>query len=318
MAVTIKQMAKELGLSPASISLALRGKPRMSPETIRRVQELAKKLDYVQSNIGRALQSRQSRLIGYLLPGVTRTFYNEILQGAGEETAAHGYGLLVGWVNPGDEHVEHQVNLMLEKDIDGLIISESNHLLDPYLPRFTRRNKPVIFCSSIAPKKYIEVITDNFYGGFLAVETLAEFGHRHVLGCTELPDRFKGNRAAARQYGLRLSRYHRIEDAVAILMKHRDITAVAAYSDHQALDIIYQLRQSGRRIPEDISVIGFNDGPMAARPEFQLTTIAQQRLELGRTAVRCLIGMIHTPDHHPVSQYLKPKLILRNTVQKRS
>ncbi len=199
MAVTIKQMAKELGLSPASISLALRGKPRMSPETIRRVQELAKKLDYVQSNIGRALQSRQSRLIGYLLPGVTRTFYNEILQGAGEETAAHGYGLLVGWVNPGDEHVEHQVNLMLEKDIDGLIISESNHLLDPYLPRFTRRNKPVIFCSSIAPKKYIEVITDNFYGGFLAVETLAEFGHRHVLGCTELPDRFKGNRAAARQ-----------------------------------------------------------------------------------------------------------------------
>ena len=148
MAVTIKQMAKELGLSPASISLALRGKPRMSPETIRRVQELAKKLDYVQSNIGRALQSRQSRLIGYLLPGVTRTFYNEILQGAGEETAAHGYGLLVGWVNPGDEHVEHQVNLMLEKDIDGLIISESNHLLDPYLPRFTRRNKPVIFCSS--------------------------------------------------------------------------------------------------------------------------------------------------------------------------
>ena len=247
MAVTIKQMAKELGLSPASISLALRGKPRMSPETIRRVQELAKKLDYVQSNIGRALQSRQSRLIGYLLPGVTRTFYNEILQGAGEETAAHGYGLLVGWVNPGDEHVEHQVNLMLEKDIDGLIISESNHLLDPYLPRFMRRNKPVIFCSSIAPKKYIEVITDNFYGGFLAVETLAEFGHRHVLGCTELPDRFKGNRAAARQYGLRLSRYHRIEDAVAILMKHRDITAVAAYSDHQALDIIYQLPPSVRR-----------------------------------------------------------------------
>ena len=181
-----------------------------------------------------------------------------------------------------------------------------------------RRNKPVIFCSSIAPKKYIEVITDNFYGGFLAVETLAEFGHRHVLGCTELPDRFKGNRAAARQYGLRLSRYHRIEDAVAILMKYRDITAVAAYSDHQALDIIYQLRQSGRRVPEDISVIGFNDGPMAARPEFQLTTIAQQRLELGRTAVRCLIGMIHTPDQHPVSQYLKPKLILRNTVQKRS
>ena len=57
---------------------------------------------------------------------------------------------------------------------------------------------------------------------------------------------------------------------------------------------------------------------MAARPEFQLTTIAQQRLELGRTAVRCLIGMIHTPDQHPVSQYLKPKLILRNTVQKRS
>ena len=101
-------------------------------------------------------------------------------------------------------------------------------------------------------------------------------------------------------------------------MKHRDITAVAAYSDHQALDIIYQLRQSGRRVPEDITVIGFNDGPMAARPEFQLTTIAQQRLELGRTAVRCLIGMIHTPDHHPVSQYLKPKLILRNTVQKRS
>lgn len=79
MAVTIKEMAKELGLSPAAVSLALRGKSRIAPETVRRVRDLAREWDYVQNNIGRALQSRRSRLIGYLLPGATRTFYNEIL-----------------------------------------------------------------------------------------------------------------------------------------------------------------------------------------------------------------------------------------------
>ena len=316
MPVTIKEMAKELGLSPAAVSLALRGKSRIAPETVRRVRDLAREWDYVQNNIGRALQSRRSRLIGYLLPGVTRTFYNEILQGAGEETAAHDYGLLVGWVNPGDEHVEHQVQLMLEKNIDGLIVSENNHLLDSYLTRFARRNTPVIFCSSHAPDGCMEVITDNFHGGFLAVETLAEFGHRNMLGCTMLPERFKGNLAAAEQFGIRISSYDLPEHAVELLLKDSSITAVAAYSDDQALDIIHQLRLAGRRVPEDVSVIGFNDGPLAERPEFQLTTIAQQRLELGHTAVQCLLEMIRNPGVRMENRYLEPKLVLRATTKK--
>jgi LacI family transcriptional regulator len=314
MNVTLKQLAAELNVSPATVSLALRGVPGTSPETVRRVRELAARHDYVQSNLGRALQSRRTRLIGYLLPGITRTFFNEILQGAGEETAAHNYGLLVGWVNPGDEHIERQINLLLEKDIDGLIISAKHHLLDHYLPRLNKRGKPVVFCSNNAPAGYVEIITDNRSGGYLAVETLAEYGHRKVIGCTQLMERLEGNREAAKAYGMQIKDYNTAEDAVQILRSERDITGVAAYSDDQALDIIYGLRQHGIRVPEDVSVIGFNGGSLGERPEFQLTTIEQQRLELGKRAVECLISQIENPDYEPLNQYLKPELKIRKTV----
>ena len=106
------------------------------------------------------------------------------------------------------------------------------------------------------------------------------------------------------------------EHAVELLLKDSSITAVAAYSDDQALDIIHQLRLAGRRVPEDVSVIGFNDGPLAERPEFQLTTIAQQRLELGHTAVQCLLEMIRNPGVRMENRYLEPKLVLRATTKK--
>ena len=314
MTVTLKKLAAELNVSPATVSLALRGVPGIAPGTVKRVKELARKYDYVQSNIGRALQSRHTRLIGYLLPGITRTFFNEILQGAGEETAKCNYGLLVGWVNPGDEHLEHQINLLLEKDIDGLIISEKYHLIDKYLPRFKNRGKPVVFCSNKASEGYVEVITDNFYGGYLAVETLVKHGHRKILGSVELEERFRGNTAAAEHFGIELGKSLSAEDALKKLLADNQYTAMAAYSDDQALDIIYGLRRNGRRVPEDVSVIGFNGGALGERPEFQLTTIEQQRLDLGRCAVKCLIEQIENPDYVPVNQYLKPELKMRKTV----
>ncbi|MBE6358059.1 MAG: LacI family transcriptional regulator [Lentisphaerae bacterium] len=147
MATTLKQLAAELHLSPATVSLALRNSPLIAEKTKEKVCALAEKRNYIKSNLGVALQAGKSRIIGYLIDGITNTFYNEVLQGAGDMAPQLDYGLLIGWAGSNDRINEQQIRLMLEKDVDALIVSEHNNRISKYLDRFASRRKPVVYCT---------------------------------------------------------------------------------------------------------------------------------------------------------------------------
>jgi len=317
MPVTIKQIAAELGVSPAVVSLALNGSPLVAVKTRDRVLALAKRLDYVPNNFGRGLQSRRSHLLGYMLTGITASFFNEILQGAGLAAADANYGLLTGWIKDSDqEQLEHQLQIMLEKNIDGLILSIREPLFRPFVAKLKQRKIPFVFCSTYFGDEYPLVITDNFRGGYLAADHLLRSGHRRLLCCDSDSHRLAGNLAAAQAYPDACAFTFSDPIQVPTLLREKNATAVVAYADLQAADIIDILRKDRIRVPEDVSLVGFDDIWLAARPEFGLTTVAQQKTQLGAEAVNALLAMIGGDSAH-ARILLEPHLVERRTVARR-
>ena len=315
MSATIKEIALELGISPATVSLALNGSPVVSEKTRAKVLDLAAKVDYLPNNFGRGLQSRRSNLIGYVLEVVHLSFFSSIMQSIGFEAAQHNYGLLTAIISTGgtDALLQSQIKILLEKKIDGLILSLPYSRFAPFREKVEKNQIPFLFCSSYCENKVSSVLTDNFSGGYKAAKYLLERGHRSLLSSDLEPFRHAGNRKAAEEYpDAVIHPFHTPEEAVA-QTEHDRIDAILAYTDMQAIEIIYLLKQRGIRVPDDISVIGFDDIPLAGRPEFMLTTIRQQQMELGKIAVHGILAMIH--GEKQFHRQLEPELIVRNTVK---
>ena len=315
MPTTIKEMAMRLGVSPATISLALNGSPVVSQKTRAKVLELANQSDYMPNNFGRGLQSNRSKLIGYVLEGVNLSFFNNIMQAVGLEAAQHNYGLLTTIASTGDKDfmLQNQMKILLEKKIDGLILSLPYVKFAPFREKFEKHHIPYLFCSTYCDEKFSSVITDNFAGGYMAAKFLLERQCRHLLSCNIDPLRHAGNRKAVQECpNADLLSFSTSEEAVA-MTEQFPVDAILAYSDQQAIDLIYMLKLKAVRVPEDISVIGFDNIALAGRPEFMLTTIGQQQTELGQCSVQGILAMLNGEDHY--HRLLAPKLIIRNTVK---
>ncbi len=318
MPVTLKELATELQISTATVSLALRNSPLIAKATRARVQQLAEKREYVQNYLGRALQSRRTKLIGLLLPKVTASFYSEILLGAGNAATSAGYGLLLGLMTDISQSNDHQIQLMLERDVDALVIADHKRSFEGRIQYFLKRGKPVVYCTSEAPSGCSSVLTDDLLGGRLAMGALIDHGHRKILCSAYQPQRLAGNKLEAAKSGVAIVEYRGFSEAIAKFESDNAITAIAAYSDEEAVELMGQLRQRGLKIPDELSIIGYNDLPICSLPEFQLSTIAQQRSLLGELAVSQAIKQLEDPEIQPTKKVLKPSLCLRNTIRKLS
>ncbi|MDR0932940.1 MAG: LacI family transcriptional regulator [Victivallales bacterium] len=315
MGVTLKDLASRLGVSGATVSMALRNSPRVSEEMRHRVQQLAKELYYVPNNFGRGLQSNRSHLLGYMLGSVTNSFLNELLETVGYASMPDGYGLLTGWVPDTPEVFKSQLALMLEKNVDALIFTLTSELTYPYLHMLQAHQKPFIFCSCYCPAEYNSVVGDHYLGGKLAVEHLAGYGHRAILvsECRHLEERRRGYTDAALDAGMVMYIYGDQAEIPEILKAHPEITAIAAFSDREALDIRHMLEDLGKRVPEDISLIGYDDLWFSHEREFNLTTVAQPIREIGLCTYQRLKEIL-SGDDCPRRILLPPTLKSRKSV----
>ena len=315
MTVTLRQLADELELSPATVSLALRGSEQIAEKTRKRVNELAERYDYVQSHFGRALQSRRSGLVGILLPQLTKSFYNEVLTGAGDAAVEADYNLLIGWALQKDQTCSKQIRLLLEKEIDALVVAFIAPEVEKGVARFLRRKKPVVycFCNLAAPEGSSWVYTDDFTGGRLAVRALCEAGHRHLLCDNTFYSRFSGNLAEAKEWGAEVIEYYHESEAFELLKKDPRLTAVVCSSDEKALQMFHPLAEMGFKVPQDVSLIGYDGIALGGEAVYRLSTINQQRSELGQRAVEIAVKLMAEPEA-VIQEYLQPSLLLRDTI----
>jgi DNA-binding LacI/PurR family transcriptional regulator len=316
MSITLTQIARKAGVSPATVSLALRGDPRVADATRQRVCRLAEKAGYVPNNVGRALRSRRSRLVGYLLPDVTASFYSDILQGIGEAADAAGYSVLTAITEHSVESERRHLHAFHEKRVDGVLVSTFTEHACKRLRTLERSGTPVVVCSNATFDRRVPfVIIDNRRGGALAAEHLIELGHKRLGFCFSVAgaeERYAGAKGAAQRRRCRAPvRFRKPGDLRKGLRAGNRPTGIVACTDFAALEVKHVADELGLRIPEDLSIVGFDNLWFTGLPEFSFTTVAQPKREIGRLSMELLLKRID--GERARSRRLAPALVVRES-----
>jgi DNA-binding LacI/PurR family transcriptional regulator len=329
---SIKDVARSVGVSTATVSRALRGLPRVSDETRDRVLQAAADLDYVASPSAAGLASGQTRSVGVIVPFVTRWFYAGVVQGAEELLRAAGYDLLLYNLG-GDRDARHRVfrTHRLRMRVDAVLVLS----LTPTavaVEALTRTDRPVVVVGASVPG-WASVRIDDDATAHIAMRHLADLGHERIgyiggsledqLDFAAPLDRLAGYRCAMAEAGLDVHpSWEVVGDftprgglAAMQLLLEADPrpTAVLAASDEMALGAVHAVREAGLRVPEDVSVIGIDDHEMAEF--FGLSTVAQPVQEQGQLAARLLLEAL---DHRvaatlPREVTVPTRLVVRST-----
>ncbi len=307
---TLKSLAAELGLSIGTVSLALSGSPAIRQSTIERVRKLAAERHYTPNNLGRALQSGHSRLIGCLAGSILNSFFGELIEGMGRRATQAGYGMMLSLGADSDPGAF--VDQMLSHQVEGIIMTGGYASFREVAELLEKRGLPFVFCSTQRFREYPTVVNDDFASGVKGAECLLQCGHRRILVQQTTPEiRVQG--ACSVLDGRAEYAFFTTPSELPEAIRRSGATAVLTFSDLVAVDSLQILREAGFRIPEDISVLGHDNLPLFARPEFELTTIGVQRLQLGELAADYIIRASagETVDR---TTLLEPQLFFRQTV----
>lgn len=334
MRVNLKYIAEQSGLSQATVSLILNGKPiRVSEEKRQLVLEIAKKHSYQPSALARGLAMKKTKIIGLILPDITNYFFAETALYIETTLRQKGYSLFL--CNSADDSNEERnyIDLLLTYGVDGLLICISHDtLLDASL--LAKLEKLEIACVAFdrfvpnLPFPYVSI--DNMYGSQVAVEHLVENGHQRIgfIGGAKTvlstAQRFEGYQQTLEKAHIPYkeeyvrfgnyqfdSGYTQGKD----LLTNTDITAVFVANDLMAYGFYKAARELNKRIPDDISVIGFDDLFFSANIDVPLTTLKQATDKLAYNVCDILIKQLNN-EEVPNNIILKPKLIVRDSVKK--
>ncbi|MBT2442933.1 LacI family DNA-binding transcriptional regulator [Streptomyces sp. ISL-36] len=299
MRVTIADVAREAGVSKTTVSRVLNTGAEVDSATAARVREVIGVLGYVPSSGAVGLARGSSRTVGMLTPSLTWPWMGEVLQGVADTVEAAGYGLLLFTCNRGADSVRHFTGQVSARAFDGLLVIEPEDTLDT-LTAMHRRGLPVVLIDDRGHHPaFPSVATTNRAGGASAARHLLDSGRtrplvvtgRRDFGCVR--DRLEGfvevlptDLIATGEFTEETG--HRgVERALA---ERRDFDCVFAHNDLIAAGVLRALREAGRRVPEDVAVVGFDDIPMARHTEPPLTTVRQPMRRMGETAARMLLA----------------------------
>jgi len=327
--VTLKDIAKEAGVSVNTVSRALNNKPDINFETKNKILEIARRLGYTPNMLARSLRSKRTGTIGLVVADISNPFYGSLVKGIENEAREKGYSIILCDTDEEYEKEQEAIQTLVEKRVDGLLIAPVQ-TKDQDIVELKRQKIPFVLIGrhfDILETDY--VITDDVQGAFSATEYLIKKGHRRILfingslHISSAKDRLAGYKRALLENGVgyedRLVRSDvvRMEDGYRIMKEilnnKNNITAVFAYSDLVAFGVIKALRETNLKIPEDIAVVGYDDIEFASTLEPPLTTVCIPRHRLGKEAVRILDKKIKEEFKGPQGIALKTELIIRKS-----
>jgi DNA-binding LacI/PurR family transcriptional regulator len=311
---TIKDIARAAQLDISTVSRALNDSPRVKESTKRRIRSIARGLGYHANEIARSLVTRRTKVIGLVVSDIGNPFFSEVTKGVESEARRHGYSLILCSSDWNKTREREHVSMLRSRRVDGLIIHPSEELSGDAPRDLAGGELPTVFLANAvedAGAHYVSV--DNVQGAFEATSYLVSLGHRRIAHATGdlrrtqkryriLTDRFKGYRAALAHAeipfhdDLVVCSLPGIENARrsirAFLRRQPAVTAFFASSDQIALGAYKAIREAGLRIPEDISVVGFDDIEVASLVSPSLTTFEQPKFQLGQQAVQILVRLM--------------------------
>lgn len=331
--VTMDEVAKAAGVSQATVSRVVNGNPRVNSATKRAVEKTIERLGFVPNVAARSLVTRRSDSIGVLIPEPTSRvfgdpFFAQVLRGVSAALTARRQKLVL-FLPQGDEEERELQPYLMAGHVDGVIMY-SLHGDDPLPERLRRRGVPVVVGGrppTGARVSYVD--NDNRGGGMLATQHLIDLGRRTVATISGPPDmgaaidRFEGYRDALRQAGRAVDAklvaagdFTEESGARAmreLLERAPDLDAVFAANDLMGAGALAVLADSGRRAPDDVAVIGFDDSPIARTTRPTLSSVRQSLDVMGRELVTLLLTDIETPEDVARKVVLAVELVVRES-----
>lgn len=333
--VTIKDIAKIAGVSYATVSRALSDSPEISVQTRERIKEICIRENYRVNTLARSLINNRTNVLGLILPDISNTFYAEVAYSI--ETYAREQGYNVMLCNSKNDPIQavERFNFLTDQQADGIILCTSSNPVRDQLSPFFTTVPTVLMGDSNADYQALQcnaVSLDNFAGGQMGMEYLIAQGHKkicylgaHDRSTTHIP-RLAGAVYAAEQANISLrvvenpTTFSSIETghqlANEIFSESFDCTAIFAATDLLALGVLEAAEEAKIRIPQDLSLLGFDNCMFSQLPKIKLSTIDQHKPELGKTAVDLLLQLIddrraNRPNY--MQRILTPTLIARET-----
>lgn len=330
---TLEAVARTAGVSRATVSRVVNGSTRVSPNTRIAVERAIRDLDYVPNRAARSLVTRRTDSIGLVIPEPTTKLFDDpyfprLVRGIGEVLGAADQQLIL--LTPQSHADELRLATYLTSGhVDGVLLV-SLHGRDPLPAALAARGVPVVVGGRPAVGGSLEYVdVDNVHGALSAVRHLIDGGRRRIAtitgssDMTVADDRLEGFRRAHREAGLALDPrleltgdFEQTRARMALAAALADglvIDAVFAASDLMALGALAALRQAGRRVPEDVAVVGFDDSPLAVSTDPELSSVRQPIEEMGREMARAILASSRGEPRIARSLLLATELIVRGS-----
>lgn len=307
--VTIRDVAKQAGVSVATVSHVINGTRKVAPETEARVRRVMEELGYQPNAIAQSLRRRATYAVGVLVSDITNPFFATLVRGVEDAALEAGYSVIVCNSDEDPEKEDMYIRALWRRRIDGMLIAPTRDGTSPALQELVKRNLPFVFVDRKAKGvKAPAVLSDNVGGAYLATKHLIERGHRRIgivlgiPGATTTEERFAGYCQALKEAGIPLvaelvtwGRY-RVEggrQAAATLLSLRDPpTAIFSTNNLMTVGVLQELDRRGVRIPDEMALVGFDDSEWAELVQPPLTVAAQSPYEIGRRGFELLYAWI--------------------------
>ena len=335
--LTMKDIARELGISVSTVSRALKDSSRISAERRAMIQQFAREHNFTPNVLAESLRHSKVqplKIIGVIIPEFTHFYFSSVLAGIEEEASARGYRIMVA---QSGENYEREVRIcqsFFENKVCGIIVSQAKDTKKyDHFERLMDAGVPLVFydriCTGVNASR---VVVDDYMGAFNAVTHLIETGCKRIAFYGSAPtleiskNRFNGYKDALLKNGLKYDEaMTRIcdnrADAEAVtpelLQQETPPDGFFAVNDDTAIGILYTAKRMGFRVPDDISICGFTNGQRAVACDPMLTTVEQRGMKVGEEAVDILIDQVEgiIPREKAERRVVRTRLVVRGTTR---
>jgi LacI family transcriptional regulator len=317
--VTIYDVAREAGVSMATVSRVVNNNPNVKPQTRKKVFEAIDRLGYRPNAVARGLASKKTTTVGVVIPDISNSIFAEVARGIEDIANMYHYNIILCNADKKKDKEIRVINTLLEKQVDGLVFM-GGAVTDEHIQAFKTANVPIVLCATTDENGQIpSVDIDHEAAAYDAVQALIHQGHKRIAmisGTLQDPAngyaRFQGYKRALETAGIpyeeelvRIGNYRYESGAEAMkyfLELPSQPTAVFAATDEMAIGAIHCIQDSGLKVPANISVISVDSSRMASMVRPQLTAVAQPMYDIGAVSMRLLTKLMkkETVDHAKV------------------
>lgn len=324
--VTIKDIAKKANVAVSTVSYVLNNKKNVKPETKERILAAIREFDYHPRSVARSLKTKKTLTIGIVLPDITNLFFTETTRGIEDAANQYGYNVILCNTDKDPKKEMNYLSTLYSKDVDGIVFLGScfNYQLVE-----SKADTPIIFINSKSGDNSFSISIDDIKGGYIATKHLLEKRRSEIMFLTGSLSRsafFKrmmgyidALASEGRSYNELLVQQCDVsfqggyDKIYSIFSRNTEIKSIFAVSDVIALGAIRALTDIGLKVPEDISVVGYDDISISAMFIPSLTTVRQPMYKMGQKAVELLVKRISDSTLKNQNIIVEPELIIRES-----